>query len=71
MTSFRIERELERRGHVCSSRCIIRPDVERHYDPFGGLIIARLARWERVTLSGWAVAAVAAVIFEGLSLFRQ
>ena len=69
-TSARIERELQRRRHVCLNRCVVREDVERHYDPYGGLIIARLARWERFALLGWAVAAVAAVIFEGLSLFR-
>jgi len=70
-TSLKIDRELQRRGHVCSSRCVVRADVERHYDLFGGLIVARLARWERVALFGWGIAAVAAVIFEGLALFRH
>jgi len=46
-------------------------DVERHYDLFGDLIVARLARWERVALYGWAIAAMAVVIFEGLALFRR
>ena len=70
MTTPRIERELKRRGHVCATRCVVRPDVERHYDAYGDLIAGRLARWERFALSGWIVAAAAGVLFEGLALFR-
>jgi hypothetical protein len=70
LTSPRIERELQRRGHVCSKRCVVRPDVERHYDVFGDLIAARLARWERLVLSGWVIFVVAGVLFEGLALFH-
>ncbi len=68
--SPRMERELQRRSHVCSIRCIVRPDFERHYDRYGDLIAARLARWERLALSGWALVAAAGVVFEGLTLFR-
>ena len=49
---------------------MVRPDVERHYDRYGDLIAARLARWERLALSGWVLAAAAGVLFEGLTLFR-
>jgi len=70
MTSPRVARELQRRGHVCSKRCVVRPDVERHYDAYGDLIAARLARWERFALSGWIIAAAAGVLFEGLALFH-
>ena len=70
VTSPRIQRELQRRGHVCATRCVVRPDVERHYDAYGDLIAARLARWERFALSGWIIAAAAGVLFEGLALFH-
>ena len=68
--SPRMERELRRRGHECSNRCVVRPDVERHYDRYGDLIAARLARWERLALSGWVLAAAGGVLFEGLTLFH-
>jgi hypothetical protein len=70
-TSLKIERELQRRRHVCSSRCVVRADVERHYDLYSDQIVARLARWERVALYGWAIAAMAVVISEGLALLRR
>ena len=65
----RLQRELDRRGHVCSDRCVKRADAERHYDNFGGLIKARPSTWKWLALGVWTAGILAAVVAEAAMLF--
>lgn len=66
----RVQAAIERAGHVCTGRCVVRGDEERHYGEFGELVAASLSPRDQVVLIGWTAVVTLLVAIEGWTLFR-